>query len=325
MHQLLQQLTSRDGLPEKCVLVGDEAGMADTRTLTTLLEHVERVQGKAILIGDPHQLPAVGAGGIYHHLCQQLDTIELTTNRRQHDPRERAALAKLRNGNPGPYLQHAAANHRLSTHADAIDAKTRLLADWWQTAQHDLAGSLMIAHTLRDVHDLNDAARALMLQHGRLGSDSRELSGLEFRVGDRVICRRNNTRLAVRNGTRATIIQLNSEDLAIQTDGGDTRTIPLDYGSRYLQHGYATTAHAIQGATLNHAHVLLNSATLTREWAYTALTRARHNTRLHVVDTDPSRDPAPTPGQASGSDQLARAIRRRTPDKAAAITHSLGR
>ena len=60
LHRLLQ-----DELPGGCLLVVDEAGMAETRILAPLLERVERAGGKALLIGDPHQLPAVGAGGLF--------------------------------------------------------------------------------------------------------------------------------------------------------------------------------------------------------------------------------------------------------------------
>ena len=48
-----------------CLLVVDEAGMADTRTLTHVLFQVEHAEGKAVLVGDPAQLPAVGPGGLY--------------------------------------------------------------------------------------------------------------------------------------------------------------------------------------------------------------------------------------------------------------------
>src|SRR5919197_1876830 len=62
LHQLLEHAGRQGGLPHRSVLVVDEAAMAETRVLAPVLELVERAQGKAILIGDPHQLPAVGAG-----------------------------------------------------------------------------------------------------------------------------------------------------------------------------------------------------------------------------------------------------------------------
>lgn len=59
-------------LPERAVVVLDEAGMADTRSLAELLERVERARGKLILIGDPKQLASVGPGGLFPALVERL-------------------------------------------------------------------------------------------------------------------------------------------------------------------------------------------------------------------------------------------------------------
>ena len=45
-----------------CVLLIDEASMAETRVLAPVLELVEQAKGRAILVGDPHQLSPAGAG-----------------------------------------------------------------------------------------------------------------------------------------------------------------------------------------------------------------------------------------------------------------------
>lgn len=50
----------------------DEAGMAETRVLAPVLRMVEQAGGKAVLVGDPAQLPAVGAGGLHSALCDRL-------------------------------------------------------------------------------------------------------------------------------------------------------------------------------------------------------------------------------------------------------------
>ena len=83
-----------------------------------------------------------------------------------------------------------------------------MLEDWWQLAQHDLTGTVMLAHRRVDVRDLNEAARALLARAGRLGPDALAAGGREFRVGDRVVCRRNDERLGVRNGIRATVVDV---------------------------------------------------------------------------------------------------------------------
>ena len=99
----------REGsVPNGCVVVVDESGMAETRVLAPLLNLVEEADGKVILVGDPCQLPAVGAGGLYSALCEHLGAISLTDSRRQRDLSERQALARLRCGDDEAHLAHAA-------------------------------------------------------------------------------------------------------------------------------------------------------------------------------------------------------------------------
>jgi conjugative relaxase-like TrwC/TraI family protein len=169
LHRLLLDAHRVGGLPRGTVLVVDEAGMAETRILAPVLDLVERAEGRAILVGDPHQLPSVGAGGLFPALCERLGAIDLTDNRRQHELTERRALALLRQGEPETYLAHAARGGRLHLEDDPTTAKQRLLEDWWQTAQHDLPGTVMLAHRRSDVRELNEAARKLLTRAGHSG------------------------------------------------------------------------------------------------------------------------------------------------------------
>jgi conjugative relaxase-like TrwC/TraI family protein len=287
LHRLLLDAQAEGGLPRRCVLVIDEAGMAETRVLAPLLELVEQAAGKAILVGDPQQLPAVGAGGLYPALCERLGAIELTENRRQRDLTERQALSRLRDGDPEAYLTHAARHGRLELADDPTIAKQRLLEDWWQAARHDLRGTVMLAHRRDDVRDLNDAARTLLVRAGRLGGDALELGGREFRIGDRVICRRNDPHLRVHNGMRATVIELDETGLSLRTDAGALRSLSPSYAAEQLEHGYALTGHAAQGATVERTFVLLRDQGALQEWGYVACSRARAETQLYLAAQTP--------------------------------------
>src|SRR5581483_3166352 len=55
LHRFLERAQGGE-LPHRCVLIVDEAGMAETRVLAPVLEQVKRVGGKVVLIGDPYQL-----------------------------------------------------------------------------------------------------------------------------------------------------------------------------------------------------------------------------------------------------------------------------
>jgi len=150
LHRLLQR-----ELPPRCVLVVDEAGMAETRVLAPILERVERAGGKAVLIGDPRQLPAVGAGGLFVGIVERHGALELVGNRRQRDPLEREALEAIRRGDGREYLVFAEQRGRLVVAESPLAARDQLVADWWTAARDDLAGNVMIALKRRDVDELN--------------------------------------------------------------------------------------------------------------------------------------------------------------------------
>jgi conjugative relaxase-like TrwC/TraI family protein len=309
LHRLLLDGRAEGGLPHGCVLVVDEAGMAETRMLAPLLELVDQADGKAILVGDTQQLPPVGAGGLFPALCDRLGTISLEENRRQRDPGERRALEQLRNGDPEAYLAHAARRGRLHVEEDAMAAKERLLEDWWQAARHDLAGTVMLAHRRADVRDLNQAARTLLARAGGLGADTFEAGGREFRVGDRVLCRQNDDRLGVRNGTRATVIATGEAGLKLRTNSGAVRTIDGRYAAEHLEHSYALTGHAAQGATVERAFVLLHDQGALQEWGYVACTRAREQTRLYLTTEPRDRDTqGREPDKRGTPNRIARAL-----------------
>ena len=312
LHRLLLDAHRVGGLPRGTVLVVDEAGMAETRVLAPVLDLIEQAEGRAILVGDPHQLPPVGAGGLFPALCERLGTIDLSDNRRQHDLTERRTLALLRQGEPATYLAHAARGGRLHLEDDPTTAKQRLLADWWQTAHDDLTGTVMLAYRRSDVRELNEAARMLLTRAGHLGPDALDAGEREFRVGDRVLCRRNDSALGVRNGTRGTVVHLDPSALTLQTDAGPLRSLPLHYAEADLDHAYALTGHAAQGATVERAFVLLPDQGALCEWGYVACSRARAETYLYLAERDPLERETPLrePNPAAPAERAARALAR---------------
>jgi conjugative relaxase-like TrwC/TraI family protein len=288
LHRLL-----RRELPDRCLVVVDEAGMAETRILAPLLEEVEQAQGKIVLIGDPSQLPAVGAGGLFTGIVERHGAIELGENRRQHDPEERRALEAIRNGLGRDYLAYAEGKARLVTADTPLEAKTRLLADWWAAARDDPAGNVMIALRRRDVAELNKLARALMDSHNRLGRSRLRIAGGEFAAGDRIVCLRNDDTLGVKNGTRATVetVDPKQRTLAVTSDRGDRVEIGRSYvEAGHVRHAYALTGHAGQGVTVEQAFVLGTGGQRLQEWGYVALSRAREQTRLYVTVTPRERE-----------------------------------
>jgi hypothetical protein len=141
----------------------------------------------------------------------------------------------------------------------------------------------MIALRRDDVADLNHRARAKMLGHGRLTGPTLDLGGVQLQTGDRIVCLRNDRRLGVVNGTRATITRTHAHNRTVEAidDRGRPLALPaghLDAG--HLTHGYAITGHKAQGLTCDHTYTL-GTETLYREWGYVAMSRGRITNQLY--------------------------------------------
>ena len=66
----------RSRRPGSTIIV-DEAAMLNTADLYRLVVHAEERQWRLALVGDPHQLQAVGRGGMFNELCDTTRTVEL--------------------------------------------------------------------------------------------------------------------------------------------------------------------------------------------------------------------------------------------------------
>jgi ATP-dependent exoDNAse (exonuclease V) alpha subunit len=301
------------------VLLLDEAGMASTRITAEIFEHGERAGVKVIAVGDPGQLTSVQAGGWLAALTRQLAGPELRQVLRQHNPAERDALEALHDGTPETYLDHKA--DQITIHATETDAIAGVI-DQWADARAEHGGTVvaMIARDNATRDQLNCAARERLKIDGALPDRGVIIGGREWAPGDRIITRRNSRQLNVDNGTLATITGFDRQCRAvlIRTDGGEERAIDASYLANYVQHAYAITGHSSQGATVENAIVVGRPEEFTREWAYTALSRARHQTTIHLIaDHGPAeRDrrgyapPQPDREPADALDALARAMRR---------------
>ena len=130
---------------------------------------------------------------------------------------------------------------------------------------------------------LNAAARELWRALGLLGEEH-SYGPVEVAVGDRVICRRNDRLIDVDNGMRGTVRHLDGDRVVIDTDSGLVRELPSAYVSEHLEHAYSLTGHGMQGGTVETAVVVASPRDLTAGWSYTALSRARGETRLLIHD-----------------------------------------
>jgi hypothetical protein len=265
--------------------VFDEAGMASTRMSEELLANAAKVRAKVVAIGDPGQLASVQAGCWLRAVSERLGAIRLTEVMRQRDPAERLALAGLHDGDPSRWLEWATAAGRVEIIADKSGVLAQAIAEWAAgVGEHGLVQSVMISRDNETRRALNDLARSERRELGALGEEI-AYGTVRVAVGDRVICRNNERDLDVDNGTRGTVRHVRPGGIVIETDAHTIRDLPAGYVAEHVEHAYALTGHGMQGGTVEHAVVVASAQDLTRGWSYTALSRARGETRLLLRDT----------------------------------------
>jgi AAA domain len=279
------ELGSGVGFDRQTVLILDEAGMAETREAAAVLTACESAGVRVVAIGDSGQLASVQAGGWFASLVRRQGAARLTEVVRQRDPAERRALALVHDGAPARYLELKQRRGELQVHANASEAEAELVERWWQRAEGTDGGeAVMIARRNEQRGRLNELARERMRSEGMLG-DGVEVGGREFAVGDRVIARRNDAGRDVDNGMQGTVREVDAEsgELVVETDAAGVRRLPASYVHEHLEHAYALTGHGMQGATVEWAGVIGQPDDFSRNWSYTALSRAREPTEVRIV------------------------------------------
>lgn len=106
----------------------------------------------------------------------------------------------------------------------------------------------------------------------------------EFAPGDRVMFRRNERGLEVKNGALGTIEKVNAGQMIVRTDSGRSVSFdPKDY--RDLDHGYAATINKTQAVTVDRTHALATPG-MDRHSSYVVLTRHRDGVDMHYGRDD---------------------------------------
>jgi ATP-dependent exoDNAse (exonuclease V) alpha subunit len=275
---------SGPAIPARGVVVIDEAGMVGTRQLFELIRRTNGARSRLILVGDPHQLPEIAAGGLFRRITDVLPALTLTTNRRQHEAWERAALHELRVGDPATALRAYQAHGRITVHAEHADTRAQLVTDW-AAARADGEAAIMLASRKSDVAALNALARHAIAETGQLRGAPLAIEERNYRIGDEIICLRNNRGLGLTNGTRGHITEIDrrAKQLEIVTTERQRHTIPFRYvEAGHVNHAYALTIHKAQGLTTENVYALIGDDAY-RELAYTALSRGRTTNRIYAT------------------------------------------
>lgn len=262
------------------LLLVDEAGMLAQDTASALLTLADETGARIALVGDRHQLPAVGRGGVLDHAlayAHPTAVVTLDTVHRFTDPDYAALTLRMRTGDdPAAVFNTLHRRGQIVLHPSDVE-RTAALAD---AGTH---GELVIADTREQVADLNATIRDNTVgDHDAAITTAR---GERIGLGDRVATRRNDPDLQVANRQTWTVAGIGDDGGLLLHSHGRDRAVPAEYATRFVELAYATTVHGAQGETVDAAHVVIGEHTGAAA-AYVAMTRGREANVAHLVAED---------------------------------------
>ena len=291
-------------IPPGSLIILDEASMIAMHHFDTVLQMARKANAKVVIAGDPYQLGAVERGGGMLMLSRHLGHVQLAEPMRFASPWERRATLRLRAGDVsvlGEYDQHG---RLVSGSKDGMMERAcrAWLADYLQ-GRH----SVLVAHDQADADEMCRRARGDLKHLGKVSrtGEVRLRDGALASTGDRIMARSNDHKQSVgvpgRTLTNRDILLVLSTGAAgirarllvgRAADGterwGEPFTVRREYLVKQCHLAYAVTAHAVEGSTYDANSYCLVRPQDTREYAYTALSRARgHN--VAFVASDPQR------------------------------------
>ncbi|MDF1603525.1 MobF family relaxase [Nocardioides sp. YIM 152315] len=267
------------------LLLVDEAGMLDQDTARALLTIADEAGARVALVGDRHQLPAVGRGGVLDHALAWAHPTAVESLEKVHrftDPDYAALTLRMRTGdNPGAVFDALHRRGSIVIHPSDSERTAAL-------AEAGAAGDLVLADTREHVASLNAAIRDQRRADPATGNSADAdpclvtARGERVGLGDRVATRRNDPDLGVANRQTWTVAGIGEDGHLILHGRGRDRGIPAEYATRFVELAYATTVHGAQGETVEAAQVALGETTGAAA-AYVAMTRGRESNTAHLV------------------------------------------
>jgi Ti-type conjugative transfer relaxase TraA len=290
----------RDLLTHKHVLVIDEAGMVGTKQMESILAAARAAGAKVVLVGDTRQLQAIDPGAPMRVLQEQHGAVKLTRIIRQKIDWQRQATQLFGDGEAKRALTSYVDRDRAHQVATVTDAQHALVEQWAiDRRENPTESTIVLTYRRKDVHALNQLARAVRKVDGELGPDhtfDTTHGTREFAVGDRIYFLKNDRELGativsddrgrggVKNGTLATIEAIEGTRITVRLD--DKRRITFDASTyRDIDHGYAATVHKSQGVTVDRAYVLANRY-MDASATYVAMSRHRQDVQLYYAEEE---------------------------------------
>jgi exodeoxyribonuclease V alpha subunit len=257
-------------------VIVDEASMLDLQSAYRIVTR-SPTGARIVLVGDPHQLPPVGAGLFFHRLVESPDVprTELTRVFRQTEATGIPAVARAVRAGQFPILSlfdgvREGVQFQPASTADVIAEAVRV---------RDVLAQMGDVQVLTLFRTTQGAGEVNRVMHARVQSSAPRLfSPLEAAVGEPVMFAKNDPELGLQNGSVGTVIGADPDAkiLKVKWDDGEVRDLsgPALYHCE-LAHG--VTTHKSQGSQYERVVIVVPRASkiLDRTLLYTAITRAK--------------------------------------------------
>ena len=266
------------------LIVIDEASMLDLPTLYQIIIKTT-ASIRLLLVGDPHQLPPIGAGLPLQDIINSgaCPVVELDIVQRQDETTgiPDYSLA-IRNGElPLELTVGRIYFHEAASREDIIESCTELLAQ----SPRD---SKVVAPTKALTKLINNSCQEAVNPNGSqlMPEIWGDLWSTEYRVGDPIMCLTNDYENDLQNGSLGRLLSADQEaedHLGLIKMDDKTEVLTLTKALLdNIQLGYAMTLHKTQGSQVPKVIIALdNSPLVDRSWIYTAITRAEQE--VHII------------------------------------------
>jgi exodeoxyribonuclease V alpha subunit len=271
---------------QKFLVVIDESSMLDLSSMYRIVIHTHP-NVRFLLVGDPDQLPSIGAGNIFSDIVASgvIANTKLEINRRSEASTGIPDYAEnIVKGNVPKNLSTGNI-HFHDTDYDHVVAKCIELFAQSPENSRIIASTKLHVKTANEgcQRQLNNKGERLIYEnkHGWLTWDATD----NLRKNDQVIFTKNNYDVDVQNGTLGSLISVEQSsqyigEVQLSDSGNVVNLTPTLLQS--LQLGYALTLHKAQGSQFPRCIIALSSLGMVdRSWLYTALTRAE--LEVHIV------------------------------------------
>lgn len=268
------------------LIIVDEVSMIDLLLMNAFSRAVD-ITSHVLFIGDPDQLPSVGAGNVLKDMIasQAIPVVSLDVIFRQSEDSLIIENAHRINHGQMPYFSKAASDFFLfpetepeQAAARVVELVTRRIPQKFKLDPFEELQVLSPMHRgLAGVGELNRVLQEALNPPEPKKKEWRHGSRI-FRVGDKVLQVRNNYNKQVFNGDLGRIAEIDTEDQRMEISFDGTR-VEYEFGELdELVHAFAMSVHKSQGSEYRGVVIPIltqHYMLLQRNLLYTGITRAK--------------------------------------------------